>query len=127
MRRSSDYFSKGSVSTYYLSVLMYCSGFLTILMLNDQARIRTVMNMKKNDRYFLQEAAVMSDIQCRLKNGKLEEGKSETNGYLYQLDIQNDRIYAVIFSENPETLLISYDPEKRVFLQMEKTRSAGNY
>ena len=123
MRRYSAHFRKGFISTYFLSILLYCTSFLTILLWNDQSRLQTVMNMKENDTYYHQEVSVMSDIRCRLRNGKIQEGTSITGeGYSYDLDLQEKRMYAEIRTNHPETLDILYDPEKKELTDMNSIR-----
>lgn len=123
MKRSSGRLRKGFISTYFLSILLYCSAFLAVLLWNDQARLQTVMNMKENDVYFLQELSVISDVRCRLQKETLQKGVYLTEeGYSYHLDVQNKRIYAEIQTADPETLCIVYDPEKREFLDIDVTR-----
>lgn len=126
MRKSSEYFHKGFVSAWFLSVLLSGTMILSVVALNDQARLQTVMNMKKNSVYFQQEAAVMADIHCHLVNGSLEEGAYQTAGYSYHLDVRKDHIYAEITSGYPETLDIVYDPEIRTFVSMSPFRPDSN-
>lgn len=126
LKKSSAFCHKGFVSTYFLSILLYCSALLTVLTVNDQRRLKTVMNMQDNDAYFLQEAVIVSDIRCRLVNDRLSEGSYTAGGYAYDLDIQKDRIYAEIHSVRPETLNIFYDSREKVLLDLSCTRSYQN-
>lgn len=122
MKRLSGFSHDGFISAYFLSVLLYCSAFLTVMVKNDQARLLTVMNMRENDLFFRQEAAVAADIQCRLMNDRLEDGIFETAGYQYHLEVQERRIYAELLTDHPETLNIVYDAKKKVLLDLSGTR-----
>lgn len=122
MKKLSARCHEGIVSTYFLSVLLYCTMIFAILAGNDQAKLQTMMNMKANDKYFQQEAAVVSDIRCHMANGELKEGIYETNGYAYDLEVQKGRIYAQIQSDYPETLDIVYDAEKKILTDIREIR-----
>lgn len=126
MKKSSEFSHEGFVSAWFLSVLLSGTMILSVVALNDQARLQTVINMKKNSVYFQQEAAVMADIHCHLVNGLLEEGDYQTGGYSYHLDVRKDRIYAEITSGNPETLAIVFDPETKTFVSMSPFRPDSN-
>lgn len=127
MKKSSEFSHKGVVSAWFLSVLLSGTMIVSVVALNDQARIQTVMNMKKNSVFFQQEAAVMADIHCHLVNGSLEEGDYQTGGYSYHLNIRKDRIYAEIASDHPETLDIVCDNENRTFVSMSPFRPDSNW
>lgn len=126
MKKSSASCRKGFVSTYFLSVLLYFTTLLSILTVNDQRRLKTVMNMKENDAYFIQEAAVVADIRCRLLNERLTEGAFSANGYAYDLDLQENRIYAEIHSDHPETLDIVCDLKEKELLDLNCVRPFQN-
>lgn len=123
LKRLSASFHEGFVSTYFLSILLYLTALLSVVTINDQRRLETVMNMQENDAYFLQEAAVVSDIRCRLVNDRLSEGSFAAEGYSYDLDIKKNRIYAEIRSTRPETLNIICDFEEKVLLDLTCVRS----
>lgn len=126
MKKLSEHCHKGFVSSWFLSILLSVTMVLSVMTLNDQSRMQTVMNMKKNSACFQQEAAVMSDIRCHLINGTLSEGTYQTGSYSYRLDVQADRIYAQIVSDYPETLDIVFNAETQSFVSMSPIRPYYN-
>lgn len=101
---------KGAVSAWFLLILMYVCVFTTVFSSNLSARMQTVEKMEMYEGYFLQEATVLKDIECRLKEETDEEGNHDFSPYSYNPDQNTVTVY--FEGEYPETVVVVLNEEE---------------
>lgn len=97
--------SKGFISAYFLLMLGVVSTWMLILTCDTDHYLRAVSNMEENSRYYTNEAIVISDIKCRLKEG-IETGVYESNGISYYVDVFDNFLYVTVNGEMKETMVL---------------------
>lgn len=100
--------NKGFVSAYFLLMLGIVSTWMMILVSDNDHYLRTVNNMEENSRYYVNEAIVISDIKCRLKD-EIETGYYEKNGVSYYVDVFDNFLTVTIGGEMGETMILQID------------------
>ncbi|MGM9941104.1 MAG: hypothetical protein ACI32N_03845 [Bulleidia sp.] len=98
---------RGFVSSWFLLILMYVCIWSMIRVKNVTDNTQILENMKLQNAYFIQEAPVLSDIRCRLKQPKDEEGNLNMEPYDY--DETQHVITAWIEQPYKEMLVIELD------------------
>lgn len=106
MRRLSHY-RKGFVSSWFLLILMYVCIWAMIQIRNMNNNMMILENMKQQNGYFIQEAPVLSDIRCKLKQERDEEGNLNIEPYDY--DETTHVVTVTIEQPYEEILLIQLD------------------
>lgn len=97
--------NKGFISVYFLLMLGVVSTWMMILTSDTDHYLRAVSNIQENSRYYVDEAIVISDIKCRLKEG-IETGNYESNGVSYYVDVFDNCLYVTTYGETKETMLL---------------------
>lgn len=83
----------GFVSTYFLSMLLYITSVIVIVMQNISYRMETCMNMEKALERQSKDMHVIMDVKCHLLNKDLENGSYEVNGISYAIEKNAGIIY----------------------------------
>lgn len=107
--------NKGFVSAYFLLMLGIVSTWMMILVSDNDHYLRTVNNMEENSRYYVNEAIVISDIKCRLKD-EIETGYYEKNGVSYYVDVFDNFLTVTIGGEMAETMILQIDEADRFII-----------
>lgn len=114
--------NKGFISVYFLSMLLYCMSIVSIVMINDQRRAKTAMNIQIAKDCFIVESAVINDIRCMIEQNELEAGFYTAHGITYSLQATGTTIYCTINSELVQSLEITFDPVTRALIDYESSR-----
>ncbi len=83
----------GFVSTYFLSMLLYITSVIVIVMQNISYRMETCMNMEKALGRQSKDMHIILDVKCHLLNKDLENGSYEVNGISYAIEKNAGIIY----------------------------------
>ena len=97
--------NKGFISAYFLVMLGVVSMWMMILTSDTDHYLRAVSNIQENSRYYVNEAIVISDIKCRLKE-KIETGCYDANGISYYVEVFDNCLYVTTYGEMSETMLL---------------------
>lgn len=122
MLKRSQTDSRGIVSAYFLAILLYIASFVTVLVITDQNRLKTMMNMKEANKYLLCEMDVIQDLKCRLENNDLEETEIVLETCTYTFEVYDTLCYVYLDGEVNEQLILTLDPESRRILKYEAIR-----
>lgn len=122
MNRQSQTCSRGIVSTYFLAILLYITSFVSVLVLTDQNRLKTVMNMKEANQYLLCEIEVIEDLKCRLENQDLEDNTIVLETCTYTFEVFETQCYVSLYGEVEEEMILTIDPETHRILKYEAIR-----
>lgn len=113
---------KGFASVYFLALLLAVSACCGTAVLNDMRRIRTMMFLEVNQRFFRQEMAVITDLKCRLKRDEWEDGVYDTELCDYEAFRTGTRISIYIGGGLPEVIIAETDGEGRILTDFEAQR-----
>lgn len=111
---------KGFVSAWFLMILMYVCVLTAVLAGNLSRRMQTVEKMEAYEGYFIQEAQVMADIRCRLKEERDEEGRHDFSPYAY--DEEQNTVTVCFYGDYPETLVVILNAEETYISSFEVIR-----
>lgn len=90
---------------YFLCILLYIVSLCAILLENDQARMKTVMYLEKENASYPQEAHVISLIRSQLQEGEVESAGEIPEGS-YTCQVYPAEIDVTIDSKQPEKLIL---------------------
>lgn len=110
----------GFVSTYFLSMLLYITSVIVIVIQNISYRMETCMNMEKALERQAKDMHVISDVKCHLLNKDLENGSYEVNGISYAIE-KNAGIIYVTTSYDEITITFSEESNKILDYTLENT------
>lgn len=118
----SHLFNRGIISAYFLAVFLFLSLYAAIVADNIRNRSLTVLNLKKEQEYYLAEFPRIREVMCRLQQEKIrqektaEEDKENEEGTDSEppeeaLPLQGDTVMVTISGPLYEEVLLSIDPE----------------
>lgn len=105
----------GLISTYFLLMMLCACTWLMVFTYNSDRYLKALENMKKNSIYFVTEAVVIRDLQCRGIE-TCASGSYEKDGISYTVEAYEDCLYAEIGGRYAETLIIRIDREQGMIL-----------
>lgn len=116
---------KGFISVYFLSILLAVSVCCTLCALNDQRKMEAALYLEMNNRYFLQEQAVVNDLRCRLMNREAEDGWYQTLPTEYLCIREGNTISAEIGGELAEKIIIDIDENTGMITEVKTERMSA--
>ena len=90
----------------FLIVITICSNSA----INDQNRLKTMINHKKTQEYLLAESAVINEIRCMGRQG-ISEGSFSVQAVRFELYEKDGQLYATVLSPVQETMIIELDED----------------
>lgn len=114
---------RGIVSMYFLAMFLYVTSVVSVLMMCDMDRMKTLINMRKANIYLNTEAEVIEDFKCRLLNQDIEETIIDLDTCTYMFEMYDTQCYISIYGEMEEDLLITFDPSTNEILKYESIRN----
>ncbi len=97
MKRYSAHCSDGFVSTWFLICFLCISELCAVSILIQKFSMMTVLNLRTDTAYFVQEASAIAALKCELENREEEE------------EVQ--AIRTIVFEGSlPETITVYLDP-----------------
>ena len=104
------YFRRGFISSWFLMIFLLVITICSNAMVNDQNRLKTLINHRKSQEYLLAESAVVNDILCRNTDG-ISEGTYSTETVSYELSEKENHLFAAILYPVQETMIIEVDED----------------
>ena len=106
---------KGFISAWFLSVFLSLCMYSAVLAENVRNRSISIMNLQREQEYFMAEYPRVREIMCRLQQERTDAG-TEEEGELDEAERRTEIepvITVEIDAPYPETLLLEVDPETR--------------
>lgn len=111
--KESSHCSNGFISAWFLLILLYVCTVTMVYSINVSNTMQTLENMEAYDHAFVEYAPVISDVRCKVEQGKDEEGNLDLSPYSYQEETRavtavcgDDTILITLNEE--ETFIVSY-------------------
>lgn len=118
MKKSLSTKSRGFVSVYFLGFLLYLSSVSGVVLANDILRMKTITNLEEDEKYFIQERDYINQFKYDLANERINEDSESTDA----AEIQGTTVYIDVQSENPEMIMIEFDPGSKHVIDYECVR-----
>lgn len=123
--RPSPRYRKGFISAWFLSVLLSLCIYSAVLAGNIRNRSLVILNLKREQEYFLAEYPRVREVMCRLQQERIQSEKEEEETEEEPAGMLDDGpvITVEIAGPHPETLLLQIDPETMKVLDCTALRS----
>lgn len=105
--------------------MLFIVSFVTMIAYCDRIEIRTMMNLQTAEDYFRSEMKAVNELRCMLKEAEGDETSFSSS--LFSASVNGTQIYAEIYGEYAETLLLTYDPETRMIMDYEAFRDVQEF
>ncbi|MGN1388310.1 MAG: hypothetical protein ACI4WR_01565 [Bulleidia sp.] len=114
---------KGFITVYFLSVFLFLTSLMSVLIQNEQNRTRVMINAERANVLVSEEAPVLAYVKCCLKNQNQEDETVTSGGITFRLTWSRDSLEAEMLSPDTEVLRIDFSEENRTVYDYEVLRN----
>lgn len=102
---------KGFITVYFLSIFLFLTSMMSVLIQNEQNRTRVMINAERANVLVSEEAPVLAYVKCCLKNQNRIDETVTSGGITFRLSWSRDSLDAEMLSPDQELLRISFSEE----------------
>ncbi len=114
---------KGFITVYFLSIFLYLTALMTVLIQNEQNRTRVMINAKRANVLVCEEAPILAYVKCCLKNQNMKDETITSGGITFRLSWSRNSLEAEMLSPDTEVLRIDFSEENRTVYDYEVLRN----